>query len=119
MKKTATLQEISEFLRNAAYADNMKHGIDWCINVLYPRADWGAIRFSCGIWHSDFILRGHEIEPEDKVSVSFTFDDIKGIYGFKVWVGGCLHEMPFGETPTFEELKEVVVKKFRLKKLYS
>lgn len=109
------LQEVAEFLRNAAYADNRKHGIDWSMRVLHPKTDWGVTNFSCGIYHSFM----HRENLKNNVSISFTYDESKGFYHFGLWIDRVKIEMPFGETPTFEELKDTVINKFNLKKLYS
>ena len=111
-KNNVTVQEVAEFLRNAAYADNLKHGIDWSMRVLHPRTDWNAVSFACGIWHK----KQNELSPN--VSVSFTFDEVRGFYHFCIWIDGGKHEQSFGETPTFDELKETIIKKFGLKKLF-
>ena len=82
-KNNVTVQEVAEFLRNAAYADNLKQ---------------------------------NELSPN--VSVSFTFDEVRGFYHFCIWIDGGKYEQSFGETPTFDELKETIIKKFGLKKLF-
>jgi hypothetical protein len=114
-KNVPKLQEVAEFLRNAAYADNQKHGIEWSIRVLHPRTDWGVTNFACGIWHS----RLNRKDLNTDVSISFSYDESKGFYHFGLWVDGAKTEMPFGDTPTFDELKDTIIKKFNLKKLYS
>ena len=114
-KNVPKLQEVAEFLRNAAYADNQKHGIEWSMRVLHPRTDWGVTNFVCGIWHS--LLSRKELNAD--VSIRFSYDESKGFYHFGLWVDGAKIEMPFGDTPTFDELKDTIIKKFNLKKLYS
>lgn len=41
MTNAFTLQEFAEFLRNAAYADNQTHYIDWSLGIVHPGLqDW-------------------------------------------------------------------------------
>lgn len=110
-KNTLTLQELATFMRNLAYADNQKHGIDWSLYVIHPSTNDGCVGFSGGLWHRNRI--------KDWVSVSFSFDEIRGIYNFKLWIDSCEIRFAFEETPTFEEFKETCIKRFKVDKLYE
>lgn len=109
------IQAVAEFMRNAAYADNQKHEIDWSMRVLHPRTDWGVTNFSCGIWHRVMNRKNLAVN----VSINFSYDEVKGFYHFGLWINGAKIVMPFGDTPTFDELKDTIVDKFNLKKLYD
>lgn len=131
-KSKITLQEFAEFLRNAAYADNLEHGIEWRLAVLHPRTDWDAIGFTGGIWHkplNSWIPEWRkEIEHRRKgrpsITINFSFDETKGIYNFVVFEGGddgkssTRYEL-FNGTPTFDEFKKTVIEKFGIINLYK
>lgn len=117
-KMKPTLQELAEFLRNAAYSDDMSHELDWRLGVLHPRNNNGVVQFSGGIWHRHNAKRKENIKTN--VSISFSFDELNGITGFKMWRNGCeVQGFPFGETPTFEQFKERVILEFKIDELYE
>lgn len=131
MKNKINLQEFAEFLRDVAYADNLEHGIDWSLRIVHPKTDWGAVGFSGGIWHKPLDWIPAELRKEirnrrkgrPRITISFSFDETKGIYNFIVYEesnDGKLDskETLFNGSPTLEEFKKTVIEKFGIKKLY-
>ena len=112
MKNIVSIQELVTFMRDAAYADDLKHGIDWSARIIHPSTDDGVVGYSCGMWHS--MLKGH---PQDeRVNISFSYDEKRGIYNFDKWKGEAKIECD--RTPTFEEFKQTIIEMFKIKKLY-
>lgn len=111
-RNIVSLQELAKFMRNVAYADNLKHGISWSLSVIHPSTDDGVIGFSGGLWHRDKF-------PPDKnrVSVNFSYDEKNGIYHFGYWLGDA--KIDSNSKPTFDEFCEVVIKAFGVKRLYG
>lgn len=129
-KSKVTLQEFAEFLRNAAYADNLEHGIEWSLNVIHPRTDWGAVGFTGGIWHKPLnwiFVQKDKAEKRRRgkpsITINFSFDETKGIYNFVIFeddneVKSCSKYQPFNGAPTFDEFKKIVIEKFGITNLY-
>lgn len=110
-KNKLTLQELATFMRNLAYADNQKHGIDWSLYVIHPSTNDGCVGFSGGLWHRN--------RTEDRVSVSISFDEVEGIYNFQLWEDRCEIRFGFEQTPTFDEFKKVCIERFKVDKLFD
>lgn len=108
---TTTVQEMATFLRNLAYGDNQKHGIDWCLHVIHPKTNDGCVGYSGGLWHRN--------KQEDRVSINFSFDKINGVYHFGLWKDRCEIRLAFGDKPSFDEFKKVCVEQFKIEKLYE
>lgn len=113
-----TLQELAEFLRDAAYSDDMIHEIDWSLRVLHPKNNDGVVGFSGGIWHRYNAQRKENIKAN--ISISFSFDEINGITGFQLWRNRCeVRGLPFGKTPTLEQFKDQIISEFKIDELYK
>ncbi len=112
-KNTTTLQELATFMRNAAYSDDQSHKIDWSLRVVHPSTNDGVVGFSGGLWK-----RKCDIRDITWASISFSFDEVKGIHNFQRWNDEGEIRSTFGENPSFDEFKVVVIKAFGIKKLY-
>lgn len=112
-----TLQELAEFLRDASYSDDMTHESDWRLAVLFPRNNKGVVEFSGGIWHRHNAQRKENIKAG--ISITFVFDELNGISGFRLWRKGNEIRLPFEEIPTFEQFKECVMSEIKIEELYQ
>ena len=70
--------------------------------------DDGVVGYSCGMWH--------RYPQDERVNISFSYDEKRGIYHFDKWKGDVKIECD--RTPTFEEFKQTVIEMFKIKKLY-
>ena len=111
-RNIVSLQELATFMRNVAYADNLKHEISWSLSVIHPSTDDGVIGFSGGLWH-----RNKFPPDEDRVSVSFSYDEKRGIYHFDVWCGN--YKVDTNREPSYEEFQKEVIEAFGVKNLYG
>lgn len=105
--KKFNLQELAELMRDIAYSDNLKHGIDWRLAVVHPCTNDGDVGYSGGLWNRNC-----------KVSVSFSFSESRGIHDFKMWLDRSEIRYDFGEKPSYEQLKEICIKHFGIEQLY-
>lgn len=110
-KPNIELQELAEFMRNAAYSDNQKHKMDWSLRVIHPRTNDGDVGFAGGLWS----LSGSEVEK----SIHLSYSETKGIYNFKLWEDGKEIRYPYGDKPDFDEFKSTVIAIFGIEKLYE
>lgn len=113
MKNIVNIQKLATFLRDAAYADNQSHGIEWRLAIVHPVTSDGVIGYSGGMWYRD-----RESHVED-VSVSFSYDSIKGISNFHLWKDKIEVNFSFGNKPSFVEFKETIINAYSLKELYN
>lgn len=112
-KDNPTLQELAEFLRNAAYADNQSHGIDWSLYVIHPRTNNGDLGFGGGLWtHNRCKIDNRHI------SLSFSYSETKGIYRVQRWKDKC-EIFTEDKTMPFESFKEIVISLFGIERLYD
>ena len=111
-KNNVGLQELAELMRDVAYSDNQSHGISWSLRVLHPKTNEGDVGFSGGIWNNFNKSR-------IPVSISFSYSESKGIYGFKSWRNMAEVRHSFEETPSFDEFKELLIKEFAVEELYK
>ena len=125
MKKNAhTLQQVAEFLRDAAYSDRQSHFMEWTLRVIHPNTNDGVVGFSGGLWNKDrSMVRPCDHEKYDKrvtriVSVSFSYDEVNGITNFQLWADRVRSVFPFGSKPSFDDFKKIVVEQFGIDKLY-
>lgn len=110
-KQIVSVQELTTFMRDLAYGDSQKHKIDWILRIIHPSTNEGAVGYSGGLWKRD--------RDENWVSVSFSYDEIKGIHNFKSWkeIGEIRHG--FDGSPSFSDFKDVCVKMFEVKKIFK
>jgi len=113
-KNTITLQELAIFMRDAAYSDNQSHKIDWSLSVVHPSTNNGVIGFSGGLWKHNC-----DSKTTEWVSISLSYDEVKGIHNFKRWNDEGEIRSTFGGNPSFEDFKFVVIDAFGIKKLYN
>lgn len=107
------LQQLATFLRNAAYADNQTHYIDWHLSVVFPDSNDGDIYFGGGLWnHSRVKAQRHNI------SLSFSYSHVKGIHNIKKWKDGSEIFME-KDSMKFGEFKDMVIMLFSIEKLYE
>lgn len=109
MKNIVSIQELVTFMRDAAYADDLEHGIDWSARIIHPSTDDGVVGYSCGMWH--------RYPQDERVNISFSYDEKRGICNFDKWQGEI--KIDCDRTPTFEEFKQTVIELFKIKKLYK
>lgn len=124
-KKVPTLQEMAEFLRDAAYSDHQSHFIEWSCSVIHPRTKDGVVGFACGLFHkSVYSLPSSQKDQyyanvKRNIVVDFSFDEVNGVYNFNMWADHDPIRFTFGGKPTFDEFKQAVVDAFGIEKLYS
>lgn len=122
-KDIPSLQELAEFLRNAAYANNHMLNIDWRMSIVHPRLPSGDIGYSGGIWFVGIHQIGKEFwdkvvaqrGTDEIVSISFSYSESRGIENFNLFVEDR-HESR--KVISFEDFKRVVIDSFHIKKLY-
>lgn len=113
-KDIVSLQWLATFLRDVAYSDNQSHHIHWSLNVIHPSTNDGCVGFSGGLWHdSEYVKQG-----EGWVSISFSYDELNGIYNFKRWIDGAEIRDDYGAEPTFNQFQQICIKAFNVKKIY-
>lgn len=119
-KDNPTLQELAEFLRNAAYADDQSHGIDWSLNVIHPRTNDGDVGFSGGLWTRDGVWNSDHTYKKAQIyiSLSYSYSETRGIYGVKRWKDRC-EIFTEDKTMPFEKFKEIVISLFGIERLYD
>jgi hypothetical protein len=116
--KKPTLQELAEFLRDAAYSDNMSHEIDWSLRVLHPRDNDGSVGFSGGLWTRRNTQKAKSRLKD--VSISFSYSETQGITQFQLWRDHMeIRGFPFGEHPSFEAFRGRVIAEFGIEELYD
>lgn len=108
------LQELAEFLRNAAYADNQSHYIDWSLCVLHPRTNDGDVGFSGGLWNHNRVK-----QQKHALSLSFRYSPSKGIYSLRYWKDGCEIYNPNQGTISLDAFQALVVDLFGIEELYD
>lgn len=107
MRRKVDLQELAEFMRDAAYGDNQIHHINWALSVIHPKTNDGNIGYSGGMWN-----------PGAFVSLSFSYSQSAGITDFRMWIDHNEIKYRFGGKPNFEEFKETIIGAFGIEKLY-
>ena len=111
-KKVVPLQELVTFMRDVAYSDNQSHKIDWSMSIIHPSTNDGCMGYSGGLWNS------RKANEDGFRSISFSYDEVKGITNFKTWIEHAEIRHDCGDKPTFEEFKPICLKMFSVKKLY-
>lgn len=111
-KNKITLQELSEYMRDAAYSDGQSHHIRWDLSVIHPKTNDGDVGFSGGLWTDN-------AKSRDFKSVSFSFSESQGITDFHTWIDHNEIRHPFGRKPDFDDFKKTVEKLFDIEQLYQ
>ena len=111
-KNKLTLQELAEYMRDAAYSDDQSHHIRWSLSVIHPKTNDGDVGFSGGLWTDNMKTKVYK-------SVSFSFSDSRGITDFHTWIDHDEIRHPFGGAPSFEDFKETIIKLFAIEQLYQ
>ncbi len=114
MKKQSdvALQELAEFLQDAAYSDEQGHRLRWHLSIVHPRNSDGTVHFSGGIWNKR--------EVDDRVApylcITFDYNEIQGILNVRTYMG--TRKIFSTKQMSFEDFKKETKQLFQIKKLY-
>jgi len=110
-----TVQEFAKTLRNIAYADDLRHKLQWSLRVIHPVTNEGDVGYSGGLFCNP------NFTPRNEVSISFSFSESKGIYQFQLWRNKSEIRFDFvgkdGKI-SLDKLVETAIKEYGIDALY-
>lgn len=112
MASTVLFQELAEFLRAAAYSEELFHHTDYSLFIKNPKDCNGDV-----VYHGGLYTHNRVEKPHHYYSLVFDFTETKSIFNCEATKDGMT--INAARTMTFDQFKEFTNSLFKMKHLYK